>query len=1104
MFSKSISVSTLLLVALLWSGLLAWGQSTGTISGTVSDQSGAIVAGATVKITNKATGVARDLTSNGEGLFSAPSLEPGQYEVRVEASGFRTLVRDAEVFAGTSTTVNTSMTVGESQQVINVEASATQINYDNNTIAGVVERKTVQDIPLNGRSFFQLASLEPGITVVANALGARNEPVTISIMGMSATATYLSVDGLSIMDGLELAPILTLSQEMVQEFQVSTVNYQVGPAVTAFGAVNIVSRSGSNQFHGSGFFFYRDHNMAAYPGLKRITFAPNPYYARKDPGFWLSGPIVKDKAFFFYDWEPQKQIQAVVFQPDLASLAPLAAVFPSPNIQRSMNARFDYRVSDKHTSFFRYTHDGNKNFGVPSLAPTEPSQWNHLNNWSDQYAMGITSTIKPTLVNDFRFGFRLWNNAEAPPFGSPALLPGTASSPQCVLPCVGSGLPQLSMIGSTNFAAGESTNAKQNRIERHYNPQDTISLQKGTHSIKFGADLDVYVSFFEYDFAPLGVASVYSVESTLATLGNAASTLMPNLPKTISTTNDLLNLPVRFGANAFAVGQPFIPGPYHFESERRNIRYKLFGSDTWKVKPNFTVNYGASYTYEAGLLPSDVPIPSYEAPLFGLPVGSKVGPTQTNRNEFGPVLGFAWSLGKNGKTVIRGGAGEYWDTQSDWLKAKDLSAVGPLGNGRLNVDSSVFTNIFPNIMVQNGGALVPLAIGAPILPNIFSTMTLGQFLQIYNQQIASVNALFSPANPQTSGAIQAAAIQYAKDGAQLYAPTFPITRSYQTSLGVQRDLGHDMVLTADWARRQFENVSLSGVDLNHYSEVTNGVQTSVIPKCTVAPDFNPNDDCSLGAFSFNYDEGREVYEGLLVRLQKRMSKHYQFTTSYALQRLLGFTSVVNFNNYAQANGQQLAHQNLNISGLGELPWGFELSLNSSMVSRTPVMPVTTGVDLSGTAATASTPLPGLPYNCGGVTCGKAQLVSAVEAFNSTYAGTKAPNGATIPAYVLPPDYQFGDPQIYQDVRLTKTFTYKERYRLAIMGEFFNVFNIANLSGYSFNLDALGKGCTLTAPGSAFTSCSTQTYAFGQPTNRAQQTFLSGGPRAIQVGARFSF
>ncbi|HYL35427.1 MAG TPA: carboxypeptidase-like regulatory domain-containing protein [Bryobacteraceae bacterium] len=1119
MFSKSMSISTLLLLALLWSGVAALGQSTGIISGTVTDQSGAIISGATVTITNKATSAARNLASNAEGLFNAPSLEAGQYEVRVEAPGFRTLVRSTEVFAGTDTTVNASMTLGESQQVINVEAAAAQINYENNTIAGVVERQSIQAIPLNGRSFFQLGSLEPGVSVQTSALGARNGPVKITVMGGSGGTggagggnlgtgggtTYLSLDGLSIMDALELDPAMTFSQEMVGEFQISTINYQVGPSVTSVGAVNVVSRSGSNDLHGSGFFFYRDHNMAAYPGLARISFAPNPYYARKDPGFWVGGPIQKNKAFFFFDWEPQKQVQAVVFQPDLAALAPLAGVFASPNINRSLNVRLDYRITDNHTAFLRYTHDGNLNFGVPGGAPVEPSDWNHLNNWSDAFAFGVTSTLSPTLVNDFRLGWRMWNNAESPVVGSPGNVMQPVNSPDCQFPCIGAGLPQISIIGSS-FAAGQSSGtAKQNRLERHYEPQDTISWQKGSHSIKFGGDMDATANLFLYHYAQLGAVALYSPTGAVAQLGGQTSTLLPNLPSVITSTNDLLNLPVRFGANAFAAGNPILPGPYHLQSERRDIRMKLYASDTWKVRSNFTVNYGFGYTYESGLLPADIPLPSYMAPLFGSPVGSSLEAAQNFKGDFGPVVGFAWSPRKNGKTVIRGGAGSYWDTASNWVKWKDLAAVGPLGNARLNIDVASFTNIFPGILVQSPSGLVPLPVGAQLPPNVFSTLTLGQFIQIYNQQWPAIDKFFTPTPPQTSGPFQYAAINYAKNGSQLYGPgVFKVPHSYQTSLGVQQDLGHDMVLTADWARRLSVNTSIGGVDLNHFSEVVNGIQTPVIPKCKTSPDLNPTDNCSLGGFTFNWDEGRAVYEGLLVKLQKRMSRHYQFIASYALQSLHASQSAVNLNNYFQSFGEALARQTLNVAGVVQLPWGFEFSLNNAYITRTPVMPVTTGVDLSGTGAVASGPLPGLSYNCGGITCGKSQVASAVAAFNSTYAGTKAPNGTTIPSYVLPPDYQFGDPQFYQDVRVTKTFSYKERYKLAIMGEFFNLFNIANLSGYNFNLDALGKGCQLTASGSAFTSCGTQTYAFGQPTNRAQQTFLSGGPRALQVGARFTF
>ncbi len=176
----------------------------------------------------------------------------------------------------------------------------------------------------------------------------------------------------------------------------------------------------------------------------------------------------------------------------------------------------------------------------------------------------------------------------------------------------------------------------------------------------------------------------------------------------------------------------------------------------------------------------------------------------------------------------------------------------------------------------------------------------------------------------------------------------------------------------------------------------------------------------------------------------------------------------------------------------KLPLGFELGLISYDASRSPVTAVVPGIDLTGSGASNGTPIPGIPVN--GLTRGYGQsdLAQAVQNWNTTYAGKKDARGVTIPALALPSNYSLNSPINTQDIRLTKHFTYKERYRLSIFGEMFNVFNIANLSGYSFNLDSAA------APGRP------QTYSFGQPTQRTTQVFGSGGPRAVQVGARFSF
>jgi carboxypeptidase family protein len=390
----------------------------GTITGTVSDATGAVVPSATITITNKATSVVRTLTANAEGLYSAPALVPGDYEVRAEMQGFRTLLRDAQVTAGSTTTVDMSMTLGTTREVVTVEAATAQINYDSHTVAGVIARESIQDIPLNGRSSLQLASLEPSVTVNPGATSQFNAMFNVSILGSNGGATagsgvgpLITMDGGVINDEVEGGTSMNFSQEVVQEFQIQSVNFDAATGIAAGGAVNIVTRSGSNDFHGSAYFYFRDHNMAAYPGLKRSAFNPNPFFARRNPGAWLGGPVIKDKFFFFFSYEHLNQTSVITEQNDIPSLQPLNSIWPSPLHYNWLTARFDYRLSDKHTFFARFSHDGNADFG-PYAGTGAPSAWIHNSNWSDQSIIGLTSVITPVVVNDLRAQYHFWENRD--------------------------------------------------------------------------------------------------------------------------------------------------------------------------------------------------------------------------------------------------------------------------------------------------------------------------------------------------------------------------------------------------------------------------------------------------------------------------------------------------------------------------------------------------------------------------------------------------------------------------------------------------------------------------------------------------------------------
>ena len=248
----------------------AHGQTpTGEVSGTVFDESGALLPNAAIAVVNMATGLTRQLKSDSVGVFSTAALPPGRYEVRAKGEGFRALVRQATVEAGTTTTVDLHMQVGQLQDTVTVESATAQIAYESHAIEGVITRQQIQDLPLNGRSFVQLAALEPGVSVSPGTTSQYNALFTVSILGGDSGRTAINVDGGTIRNEIEGDTQMNFSQEMVQEFQVSSANFDLSTDITSVGSINVVTRQGGNDFHGSGYFFFRDHNMAAYPALNR-------------------------------------------------------------------------------------------------------------------------------------------------------------------------------------------------------------------------------------------------------------------------------------------------------------------------------------------------------------------------------------------------------------------------------------------------------------------------------------------------------------------------------------------------------------------------------------------------------------------------------------------------------------------------------------------------------------------------------------------------------------------------------------------------------------------------------------------------------------------
>jgi hypothetical protein len=445
--SQAVTRSFLLLFSLM---LLPSAQAqvpTGTLAGVVTDPAGARVAGARIDIINRSSGLTRALITSTEGEYSVPALAPGSYQLTLEAVGFRRLEAAASVEAGTTTTVDMELQVGELTEKVTINDAAPLMRYDHHQVSGLVSRAQIENLPLNGRNFLELAKLEPGGTNSSRAPYNRTIVPTLGSGFQGAPRigyTRVSMDGASIMALSVPGAALNASQDVVQEFQISTVNMDLATSLTSNGSINIVTRSGGNDLHGSGFYFYRDHHLAAYPGLQREPSSPDPFFQRQQFGYQLGGPIRKDRAFFFTSYERNNQRGVLSIQPGTPEFAPLGGIFPSPSVGNQFNLRFDGRLHARHNAFVRYTHDGSRFFGPnDGRANTLPSTWSRATIWADQSLAALTSVLSSRLVSDLRFSYFFFSSPEV-----------AASAEDCP-GCLGVGAPRIN-IPDAGVAFGAS------------------------------------------------------------------------------------------------------------------------------------------------------------------------------------------------------------------------------------------------------------------------------------------------------------------------------------------------------------------------------------------------------------------------------------------------------------------------------------------------------------------------------------------------------------------------------------------------------------------------------------------------------------------------
>ena len=646
----------------------------GTISGVVHDQASAAIRGAEVQAISRATGHVRKTTTGEQGDYSISALLAGEYDVVVQAVRFQRIVRAATVEAGTTTRSDFVLPVGEVTESVRVEAATPQIRFDAASVSGSITRDQIEGLPLNGRSFLELGKLEPGV----QQPGAANRNRTIlPVLGGPAANTggpRFTVDGGSVTAVALGGSQMGFSQEVVQEFQVSTANFDLAAGMTDTGSINVVTRGGGNQPRGTTFYFFRDHNLAAYPVLTRDSANPNPFFQRQQFGFAAGGPVRRDRVFYFGNWERNDQravVGTTLLVPDFAHLS---RVTGSPFLGDLLNVRLDAKISDAHTIFGRYSHDGSGAFGPAAAvaggsANAYPSNWNRVDTAADQSLVALTSVLWPTLVNDLRFSAFVLSSQG-----------GDARDEDCPR-CLGLNQPSIT-VAQTGLVIGNSNTT--DNLERRFHLTDSLTWQASTHRARFGFDWEhnrdrnliwsnepVTITLF----SPARVRA-YNAQPAVPQLERIA------LPPAFHTMDDILQLPLQ--TMTVGIGEPGVSQENGGFVRRWNTVW-LYAEDAWQVHERVTLTYGLGWGFD-GVLNHDLSKPPLLAPLLG---SDGLGPTRREWTNFSPAAGVTWTPGSDRKTVIRAAAGRFYRPHG-LTSAMDAErvALGPPGLGRQNVPGS--------------------------------------------------------------------------------------------------------------------------------------------------------------------------------------------------------------------------------------------------------------------------------------------------------------------------------------------------------------------------------------------------------------------------------
>lgn len=664
----------LVLCILGFSGSAAAQQSaSATLSGRVTDPANAVIVGAEVIIEQSSTGFRRQTTTNDEGLYVFTGLPAGEYVALIKAAKFPgSLKRTLTLRVGQNATFNGTLEVsGPTQEVVFIAGdSAASVNTTSAVVEGVVTSRAVETLPLNGRNFLELALLIPGNSPAPNFSPSKTNIPVISSAGQFGRGGNVMIDGADNNDDTAGGPLQNISQDAVQEFQIATNRFSAELGRTGSSVINVVTKSGTNQLHGSAAMYWRDRRLQGLPATYDRNSGQEPPFDREQYSATLGGPLKKDRAWWFGSFEYRNQDGALlVGERDAATRTIRKTFSPAPLNDLLGTGRFDWRPNTQDSFNLRYSIERENDVSPASLqrAIGSSTQRQAATNDFDSVLSNYTRIFSPSLVNSFSFTFSRYIDT----------IDQLTPMPQLTFPSI---------------QDGASFRIPQQTRQRRFQMVESLSITRGAHTIKLGGELHRILAFYN-----LGVFRQGRIEL----VEDFASADRNNDGKT--DDGDLL-----FGATLRKVdiSQPLLL------PNTNNTHVAAFAQDDWRATAHLTLNLGLRYQID-----TDEKLISRYDDINPIVRPFLQGERRRDKNNFAPRFGFNWAT-RDARTSVHGGYGIYYDkiilqitSLERGLDGRSLAIAVRAGNAARNPATSAPFFLDPN------GKFLP---GAPTFSNAFT------------------------------------------------------------------------------------------------------------------------------------------------------------------------------------------------------------------------------------------------------------------------------------------------------------------------------------------------------------------------------------------------